>query len=449
MEPMDYLYCFSLNTVMQPIAQAEPVSLKLCSRRTETLLAVLLCIIAAGQINAKSPATSADALPGMGRVEPSAGTSLPAGTRLFIRLDTAVSTQSSHLHAPVTARGVREVSGPDGVLVPLGAVASGSISKLIPNSTPTDRARLQLQFNRLEISGLPAISFAGHLVEVENAKETVLSDGTVQGILANELAITLIDSTLGKLGRLGEDAQKKVGKPNTTIEFPAGTDLGLVLDKPLEVNRTFPSSVPGKLPSDVRDAIARLLGDAPQRASGKTGKPGDPLNLIFIGSEAEILHAFEQAGWAVPEQSTGTSISRTTRAAIEDVGYRKAPVSDLYLYGKKEQLAFEKMFNTFAKRHDLRLWQSPVRTSDGRNIWLAAGTHDAGIDIHPGVVSHAIDPNIDLEREKVSADLMVTGEVAAEQLVTRPNPLSQGSTATGGTWSTDGHLRAIVLKPGT
>jgi hypothetical protein len=35
--------------------------------------------------------------------------------------------------------------------------------------------------------------------------------------------------------------------------------------------------------------------------------------------------------------------------------------------------------------------------------------------------------------------------VAAEQLVTRPNPLSQGLTATGGAWKTDGRLLVIDL----
>jgi hypothetical protein len=30
--------------------------------------------------------------------------------------------------------------------------------------------------------------------------------------------------------------------------------------------------------------------------------------------------------------------------------------------------------------------------------------------------------------------------------VTRPNPLSEGKTATGGTWKTDGQLLAIELK---
>jgi hypothetical protein len=51
-----------------------------------------------------------------------------------------------------------------------------------------------------------------------------------------------------------------------------------------------------------------------------------------------------------------------------------------------------------------------------------------------------------VERSKVGADLMAGGMVAAEQLVTRPNPLSEGKTATGGTWKTDGRMLVIELK---
>ena len=62
------------------------------------------------------------------------------------------------------------------------------------------------------------------------------------------------------------------------------------------------------------------------------------------------------------------------------------------------------------------------------------------------MVSHAIDPDLDAERAKVGADLMAGGLVAAERLVSRPNPLSEGKTATGGTWKTDGQLLVIELK---
>src|SRR5690348_1236695 len=265
----------------------------------------------------------------------SAGATLPAGTLMYLRLDTEVSTETSHYHAPIAAHVVREVATVDGVVIPLASTVSGTISTLIPSSSPTDRARVRLQFNQLQIAGQAAISITGHLTEVENAKETVLANGTVQGVLASELPVSFIDTALGKLGGLGESAQKKVGKPKTSIDLPAGTDLQFVLDKPLELNQTFPSAIAGTLAPDVQEAITRLLADAPQRASGKSGAPGDPLNLIFIGSQAEILHAFDKAGWAIPEKSSGNSISRTAQAAIGDVGYGQTPISDLFLYGKK------------------------------------------------------------------------------------------------------------------
>lgn len=419
---------------------------------TKTLLAGVICLQAMGLVFAEISNTRANALFGttsfVAAAQP-AGVTLPAGTRLFIRLNTEVSTETSHYRAPVTAHVVREVSTADGVVIPLAATVSGNISKLIPSSNPTDRARIKLQFDHLEIPGQRSMAILGHVTDVENAKEAVLPDGTVQGVLASELPVSFIDSALGKFGSLGADAQKKVGNPNTSIELPAGTDLQFVLDKPLDLNQTYPPAAESVLPSDVQQAITRLLADAPQRCSGKTGKPGDPLNLIFVGSQSEILHAFDQAGWAVPAQSSRSSLTKTAQAAIGDVGYGQTPISDLYLYGKKEELGFEKMFNTFAKRHHLRLWQAPVKTASGRNIWLASSTHDVGIDIHPGVISHATEASIDLERDKVGADLLAAGDVEAERLVTRPNPLSDGVTATGGKWNTDGFLRAIVLKPGS
>ncbi|HLY61152.1 MAG TPA: LssY C-terminal domain-containing protein [Terriglobia bacterium] len=447
----DFFHRFRLWTSMLHNMNMSMGQLDL-EKRTRTLLASVICFVAIGPVCVKtsqSQAGTLSATTSAAAAEQPTGEAIPAGTRLFIRLDTPVSTETSHLHAPIAAHVVREVATTDGVLIPLSATVSGSISKLIPSSSPTDRARLKLQFDHLGIPGQPAMAISGHIAEVENAKESTLADGTIQGVLASELPVSFIDGALGKFGSLGANAEKKVGNPKISIDFPAGTDLQLILDQPLALNQTFPPAAASVLPPDVQNAITRLLADAPQRCSGKTGKPGDPLNLIFVGSQAEILHAFDQAGWAVPAQSSRSSLTKTAQAAMGDVGYGQTPISDLYLYGKKEELGFEKMFNTFAKRHHLRLWRAPVKTTDGRDIWLSSSTHDVGIDIHPGVVSHATEASIDLERDKVGADLVDAGDVAAEQLVTRPNPLSEGVTATGGKWNTDGFLRAIVLKPGS
>jgi len=375
---------------------------------------------------------------------------LASGTKLYVRLETAVSTKTSHLNQAVTARVVREVMSDQGVLVPIGSEVTGRIEKLIPASDPTDHARLLIHFTQLAIPRHPTLDLTAHLTEVENARETVLQDGTIQGILAKDAPVGRVDDLLDKLGSPGSAMQKvsgkTLGKADTSIDFPVGTDLVLTLDQPLAVDSTSSPAAATEISPALAQVVQKLLVDAPQRAQSKMKKPGDPLNLVIVGNAGQILDAFKQAGWSEAEKLNRKSMTGTVRAVASNQGYGQAPVSQLYLFGRAEDLAFEKMLNTFMKRHHLRLWRTTVTTADGREVWLGASTHDIGLDVHPGVVSHAIDPDLDAERGKVGADLMAGGLVAAEQLVARPNPLSEGKTATGGTWKTDGQLLVIELK---
>jgi LssY C-terminus len=382
---------------------------------------------------------------------------LPAGTTVYVRLDTPVSTKASHLGAPLEAHAVRAVPASGGLAIPVGSAVRGEIEKLIPSSSPTDRARVLLRFHRLEIPGEPAVEFSSRVTAVENARESVLANGTIQGLLASELPLSMIEKATAKLGKAGASSdgelQKQTanifGKSDTSIDYPAGADLQMVLENPLELSQVFPNPNAEQLPAEIVTTIERLLPEAPKRVKGKDGKAGDPLNLVVVGSKEEIQHAFEAAGWLEPAKATEQSIWEATRAVIGNVGFGKAPVSDLYLFGRIEDLAFAKMLNTVSKRHHLRLWRSKVKTPDGREIWLGAATHDTGYDIRPDVISHAIDPDLDDERSKVGADLIAGGNVAAEQLVSRPDTLTEGLTATGASWKTDGQLLAIELKPVT
>jgi hypothetical protein len=375
---------------------------------------------------------------------------VPAGTRLYIRLEAEVSTKSSHLNEAVKAHVVRQVTSGQGVLVPIGAEVTGQIAKLIPSSDPTDHARMFIKFTQLAIPGHPTLKLAAHLVDVENARETVLQDGTIQGILEKDAAVGRVDGMLDKLGTPGSEMEKMggkaVGKFDTTIDYPAGTDMALTLDSPLAVNSTSPPAAAMEISQALAGAVQKMLATAPSRAESKARKPGDPLNLVVIGNSGQIMAAFQKAGWSEAKRLGARSAVGTVRAMASDEGYGQAPVSQLYLFGRAEDLAFEKMLNTFLKRHHLRLWRTTATTADNREIWMGATTHDIGLDVHFGVVSHAIDSDLDWERGKVGADLMAGGMVAAEQPVTRPNPLSTGKTATGGTWKTDGQMLVIELK---
>ena len=378
---------------------------------------------------------------------------LPAGTILYLHLQTAVSTKTSQQGQAVTANLAREADLKGGIAIPFGSILTGTIEKCDQPTASDQRAALLLRFHQLAIPGEGNFTVEGNLSGVSNARETLLADGTIVGVLESEAPASLLGGVLQKLGQMDSSVndqiqKQKIGQVNTVIELPAGADMQFTLTKPLVVKRFVTSAGPPQIPRDLRDSMASVLSNAPQRAMSKTNKPGDPINLVFVGTAQEVEQAFRQAGWSEPKKKNQQSIWKTAQAVINDDGYNAAPVSDLCVFGRKEDLAFEKTLNTFNKRHHLRLWQTSANAPDGRPIWLAAATHDVGIDVHPGVISHATDPNLDDERVQVESDLWLGGGVQAAELIAPPQPLSSGMTATGGAWHTDGRLFVIDLKAG-
>lgn len=379
---------------------------------------------------------------------------LPAGTILYLRLKTAASTTASRLDAPAEAVAARDIDGKGGVAVPLGAIVRGKITTLIPSSNPSERAAMGFRFDTIQMPDLSPQKISCRLTKVENAREAVLANGTIQGVLASELPGSYVRGKLAKLAQsssaigaeIGKLGDKELGQTDTSISYAVGTDIQVVLTAPLEVQRWFAPAVAQMLPRGDLTAVEKLLANSANRVKTKDGKPGDPINLVVIATGSEIRQAFAKAAWTIPKEKNTSSIWRTVTAMTGNVGYGAAPLSDLYLFGRAQDMAYEKTLNTFTMRHHLRLWRSPVSTPDGTPIWLGAATHDIGFDIRPGVVSHATSPHLDNERTKVGADLIPTGMVSAEQLVTRPNPLSSGITGTGGAWHTDGRLNAIDFK---
>jgi LssY C-terminus len=379
---------------------------------------------------------------------------VPAGTEIFLRLKTPVSTTSSHLNEAVEAVTEREVEVNGNVAIPLGTAVSGRIAKLIPSSSPTDRAKLLLEFNSLTLPGQSAIPLACHVSDVDNAREKVLADGLIQGVLASELPVTLLNSAIEKVQKRRGSAQETqqsggtwFGSPDTAINYAAGTEFSVVLDKPLKVSGQFKPEFASLIPATLRKTVMQLLAQAPRRVKSKKGNEGGPTNLALIGSRQEIDAAFEKAGWTVAQDQNANSLWKTFEAVIKGKGYDAAPMSTLFMYGRPEDMAFEKMLNTFTHRHHLRVWKAPAVAPDGRQIWLVVADHDNGFDVRPGVISHSVDPHVDLERAKVGSDLGMTGMVAAEELVSVSNPARSGLTATGGKWESDGRVLVVDLKP--
>jgi len=389
---------------------------------------------------------------GARRARSTTGTpTLSAGTVLHLRLQTAVSTKTSKTGGAIAAELAREADLRGETVLPYGTTFKGAIKTCSPPAASGDRAQLLLSFSQLTVPGEGDFALQGRLSGISNARENLLANGTVVGVLESETPASLLGGLLARLGQadstINDEIQKqKIGQVNTAVELPAGADLEFTLTGPLVLKRFVPSAGPAPLSFATQALVESALADAPQRAASKDHHPGDPINLVFIGSAQEIEHAFREAGWIEPKRKTGQSIWKTTEAVINDDGYNAAPVSDLYVFGRRQDLAFEKTLDTFNKRHHLRLWKSAASTPDGRPIWLGAATHDIGIDIHLGVISHATDPDLDDEGAQVGSDLFLGGQVQAAGFVTPRAPLSSGWTATGGAWHTDGKLYVIDLK---
>jgi hypothetical protein len=114
------------------------------------------------------------------------------------------------------------------------------------------------------------------------------------------------------------------------------------------------------------------------------------------------------------------------------------------LDGRAPDLVFEKLNDTFAARHHVRIWQRPGGFS-GKGIWVCSATHDTGIsfsDVNRTFI-HRIDPQIDQERAKVVNDLVFTGLVRGLSLVERGGLPPDLFNATGDALETDGSMAVV------
>lgn len=103
------------------------------------------------------------------------------------------------------------------------------------------------------------------------------------------------------------------------------------------------------MPWDWRRYVRRhpSLEDIPGITHTKVGIPGDPLNVALIGTETDVKKIMLAARWYPADPLTLRSCLEIADASVLKRSYDDAPVSNLYLFGRKEDLAFEQPFLWF------------------------------------------------------------------------------------------------------
>ena len=156
------------------------------------------------------------------------------------------------------------------------------------------------------------------------------------------------------------------------------------------------------------------------------GLPGDPVNLVLIGTLQQLRAAFVIAGWSEADRLGVASSWRMICAFVLNSPYPTAPFSTLYLYGRGQDVGFQKAIdNSPRKRHHIRFWalslaraETTVGTAsfwlntdrpphDTHALWVGAGTKDTGLSLTRLTfqITHATDSDTNAERDYITVEL--------------------------------------------
>jgi LssY C-terminus len=156
------------------------------------------------------------------------------------------------------------------------------------------------------------------------------------------------------------------------------------------------------------------------------GLPGDPVNLMLMGTQQQLRAAFAAAGWTEADSLGLRSSWRMVQAFVLNSAYPAAPFSTLFLFGRGQDIGFQKAIdNSPRKRHHIRFWAlSTTRAEEtlgtasfwlntdrpqetARVYWVGAGTMDTGFSLTRLTfqVTHATASDTNAERDFIVAEL--------------------------------------------
>ena len=157
------------------------------------------------------------------------------------------------------------------------------------------------------------------------------------------------------------------------------------------------------------------------------GLPGDPVNLALIGTPQQLRAAFATAGWSGADRLGWASSWRMVRAFVFKSPYPTAPFSTLYLFGRSQDVGFQKAIdNSPRKRHHIRFWamnltraedtlgtasfwlNTDCPADDACVLWVGAGTKDTGLSLTRLTfqITHATASDTNAERDYIVGELM-------------------------------------------
>ncbi len=177
--------------------------------------------------------------------------------------------------------------------------------------------------------------------------------------------------------------------------------------------------------------------------------PGDPLNVALVGTKEQLEAIMKAAGWY---EASALGLKSDLKIGIDTVLSRpdaEAPVSSLYLFGRKEDIAFEQPVGDNPRhRHHVRFWKLPEPSQGGRPVWIGSAVYDShvGFSRTTGQITHVTAPDVDKERDYLFECLEKSGDLESHDVITGFHTQLSGKNGGGDPWHTDGDLYVGVIS---
>jgi len=197
------------------------------------------------------------------------------------------------------------------------------------------------------------------------------------------------------------------------------------------------------------------------------GFASDPLNVGVIATRRQLIMAMESCGWHMADKHSLKNIISLGFATVLKRTYKNAPVSSLYLFGRKQDVAFQiPIESKGGNRHHVRFWATTFDNHDSLSfsgihwqkrrsqlkgadlLWVGAGSLDNGFGFirHNFQITHMIDPDTNKEREFIINRLKSNNLVSKTDEIKLGEPYKLINRVFRGSLHSDGKMTVVKLK---
>jgi len=201
---------------------------------------------------------------------------------------------------------------------------------------------------------------------------------------------------------------------------------------------------------ETEEDLRRTLEELPCCTTNEKGdKEGDPLNLILIGDTHDIVPALVRRNWHATEVIWSKAIRQTINSFLKGEPYRYSPISPLYVFGRKQDIAWQKARTSINERNHMRFWLSPIRFQ-GKRVFVGQISRDIGVKFtlkSPTISTHVIDPDVDEARRYFVEDMAYSQTVSSRGYLSGVGRIKREApkiNLVGDPYYTDG-LRAVLF----